>query len=379
MRYLKICFNMFLLLFSYLIPKSEKYVIVGGWYGKRYADNSKGIFLYLNKNKQKLGLKKVYWYTKDEEIYNRLRKEGFDVLKGYSLKAIFWHMRSKTHFIDQNPHDILGFLSIRCHRINLWHGLPLKKIGYQTTGEDKKISFIDKIASGGFWADQFVLATSDLGAKLLSQAMGISKEKCVIASYPRTEGLFKDEAKKIHHNIFNVFYLPTLRNKRERNPFLDMDLEKINDLFAKNGIMFQLKPHPASIGDWSFLQKFSNFQILNASTDVYDILAETDLLITDYSSVYFDYMLTGKALLFFPYDYEEYLNDDRGFNLPFETYTPGEKVYTVRELIDSIVKIKENYSKYQKKYENQYAYVNDKVNLYHNHPNYKPIIDIILK
>ena len=209
--------------------------------------------------------------------------------------------------------------------------------------------------------------------------MGIDKKDCIIASYPRTENLFNKNAKKINYHTFNIFYLPTLRGKKERNPFLDVDLVRLNETFSDNNIMFLLKPHPASIGEWAFMQGLSNFQILDASTDVYDILITTDLLITDYSSVHFDYMLTGKAILFFPYDYEEYINDDRGFNLPYDTFTPGEKVYTVDELVKMIIKIKGNYSVYQNQYEEQYSYINSLVNQYRDEPNYQSIINIILK
>lgn len=377
MRILKIVFNVVLTILSFLVPKSKKYIIVGGWYGKRYADNSKAIYVFLNNNKEKLGIKRVIWITKSDDIYKLLKNKNLDVVKGYSISAIFWHLRSKTHIIDQNPHDILGFLSVRCNRINLWHGFPLKRIGNLITNSEKKVSFWDKLASGGFWADQTLLATSEMGAELLSRAMGIKREKCVIASYPRTCNLFKDYSKKINSDIFRVLYLPTLRDRKERNPILDSDLTNINIKLKENNIVFLLKPHPASIGDWSFINDLSNFQILKPSEDIYNILEITDLLITDYSSVHFDYMLTGKALLFFPYDYEDYISKDRGFNLPYDEFTPGAKVYKVNDLIEGIVKIKLDYAGYQKQYRNQYRYINDLVNKYQEKPDYRELLDII--
>ena len=377
MNYIKIFFNLTLTIVSFLIPKSPKYVIVGGWYGKRYADNSKAIYEYLNQCKEKIGLKRIFWYTNDKNIYRQLKTAGQDVLIGITPKSIFYHLRSKTHIIDQNPHDILGFLSVRCNRINLWHGFPLKKIGNLITGNSKKYSFVDKISSGGCWLDQYVLATSELCRDLLSEAMGIRKENCIIASYPRTEILFSAYAKSRSKESFSVFYLPTLRGKKERNPLLDADLLAINKAFHNNGITFQMKPHPASIGEWKSIDNLSNFKILNACEDVYNVLSNTDLLITDYSSVHFDYMLTGKALMFFPYDYTEYVTTDRGFNLPYDQYTPGDKVYTVEEMVAKILEIKNNYREYQKKYEKNYIFVNEQVNQYQEIPNYDSIIEIL--
>lgn len=378
MRYMKIFFNFIIFLVSFLIPKSSKYVIVGGWYGKRYADNSKGIYEYLNAHKTEFGLKRVFWYTNDEEIYKELKDKGLDVLIGFSVKSAFYHFRSKTHFIDQTPRDILGFLSVRCTRINMWHGLPLKKIGHLISGRNAKFSFWDKMASGGCWLDQYILATSDLACNLLTKAMGIDKEKCIIASYPRTNLLYSIKAKKKNQDKLFVFYLPTLRDKKERNPLLDVDLADLNSVFNKNDIIFQLKPHPASIGDWASLASLSNFRVLDSSVDVYDILVNTDLLITDYSSVYFDYMLTGKAILFFPYDYNEYIAKDRGFNLPYNQFTPGDKVFSIEKLVSKIIEIRNDYMTYQKKHLKKYSYVNEQVNQYRETPNYIPIINVML-
>lgn len=371
-------FNLIIFLISFLIPKSNKYVIVGGWYGKRYADNSRGIYEYLNAHKIELGLKKVIWYTNDDAIYNTLRSKGLDVLKGLNAKSVFYHLRSKTHFIDQTPHDILGFLSVRCTRINMWHGIPIKKVGNLIEGKEVTISFWDKVASGGCWLDQYVLATSDMASNILTRVMGIKQEKCIIASYPRTNLLYSKEAKSINQDSFSVFYLPTFREKEERNPILDTDLEVMNKIFATERIIFQLKPHPASNSDWTVVNGLSNFKILDASIDVYDSLVNTDLLITDYSSVYFDYILTGKAIVFFPYDYEEYITNDRGLILPYDKYTPGDKIYTVENLVSKIIEIKNDYLSYQEKYLNKYTFVNNQINKYYEVPNYMPIIDVIL-
>lgn len=127
---LKILFNILLSILSAVIPKSKKYVVVGGWYGKRYADNSRYMYEYLCSHKKELGISNVFWYTRSERIRDDLLNQGKEVLFGYSIKSIYWHLRSKVHIIDQNPRDILGFLSVGCIRINLWHGTPLKRFGY---------------------------------------------------------------------------------------------------------------------------------------------------------------------------------------------------------------------------------------------------------
>jgi len=377
MMIFKLIFNCFLTLVSFLIPKSKQYVIVGGWYGERYADNSKGIYMYLNTHKKQLGLKRIFWYTKNEKIYKELSAKNMDVLMGIGFKSIYYHLRSKTHIIDQNPHDILGFLSVRCVRLNLWHGFPLKKIGYLITNEVSNVNFWRKFSSGGFWRDHYLLATSELSRELLSRAMGISKDKCIIASYPRTDELYNKSAKMVNKGEFYVLYLPTLRGKSEMNPLLNADLDKLNERFRKEHIYLSIKPHFASIGHWKSIKGYSNFKLLDAALDVYDLLGQVDLLITDYSSVHFDYLITGKALLFFPYDYEYYLNEDRGFSVSYDDYTPGEKVYNVDELINKIGYIKNNYDTYKTKYEKQYQWVDKQVNMCRKKADYEMIINLV--
>ena len=82
MKLLKIIFNILLLIVTLIVPKSKKYIVIGGWEGKRFADNSKGMFEYLTENMDSLGLVRVFWYTNDKKIYQQLREKGYDVFFG---------------------------------------------------------------------------------------------------------------------------------------------------------------------------------------------------------------------------------------------------------------------------------------------------------
>ncbi|WP_170239544.1 CDP-glycerol glycerophosphotransferase family protein [Streptococcus suis] len=378
-RFLKFIFNICIFIISFAIPKSNKYVVVGGWEGKRFADNSRGLFEYLNSNKEKIGLERIFWYTNSQSIYNQLKIQGYDVLYGLNLKSIFWHLRSGVHFIDQNPRDILGYLSIRATRINLWHGVPLKKIGVDTNPNYRNgRKTWRKWTSAGFWTDQYVLATSEFAKRLLVHAMDISEDKGIVASYPRNEKLYYNKVRKISkYDVMNVYYLPTYRANRDKNPILYEDMSYLNDQLKKNNIFLKIKPHFASISDWEIVEKYSNIQLLDAELDVYDGLLETDLLITDYSSVYFDFLLTDKPILFYPYDLEHYRDLERGFTMSYEDHTPGTKVYSYGELLSSLLRIKSDYIGYQKEYEIFYQSIKKKMNLFTEEPNYYEILKFL--
>lgn len=379
MKVLKILINFIIFFISLFIPKSCKYIVIGGWYGKRYADNSKGMFEYLDDNKDELGLKKVFWHTKSKGIYNELKSQGKDVLYGMSWRSIWWHFRSKVHMIDDTTHDILGFLSVRCIRIDLWHGVPIKTFGYMQKGHEgpsKGIrKFIDYLSSGGYWDDRLVLATSEFTRNLLSKAKNQPKDKFIIASYPRNIHLYDKETRLMNNRI--AFYLPTFRNNSNRNPVIQIDFVALNEMLKLHNIHFWVKPHFADISDWEKKGSFSNIKILRAQDNVYDWLHKTELLITDYSSVFYDFLLTGHPVLFFPYDYEYYMTEDRGFVLPYNENTPGDKVYDTKELFNSIVYIFDNTSEYLSKYDDSYNKILNKTNKFTQKPNFDSLLKAI--
>jgi CDP-glycerol glycerophosphotransferase len=75
-----------------------------------------------------------------------------------------------------------------------------------------------------------------------------------------------------------------------------------------------------------------NILVVDSQTDPYPLLQLSDSLITDYSSIYFDFLLTKKPIIFFPYDYEEYLVESRELYFDYEKYTPGVKVKSMKDL-----------------------------------------------
>lgn len=378
MQLSKILVNIFITVISFLIPKSKEYIVVGGWYGKRFADNSRACYEYLQSNKQELGIKRVFWYTNSNEIFEELQCQGSDVLKGLNVKSIYWHFRAGIHIIDCSTHDILGFLSVRSIRIDLWHGTPLKNVGYLINGVEppkgiKKI--ISFLASGGYWDRRYVLAPSPFVRNLLSKIKGIDEERFFISSYPRNNTLYYTN--KLSEREYIVFYLPTFRSNGKQNPILSYDFNKLNQIFSLKGIKFIVKPHFADIANWEDKGNYTNITIVDRKVDVYDQLLDTNLLVTDYSSVYYDFMITRRPVLFYPYDYEYYETSDRGFTVPYNEYTAGDKVYSSDELIKKILEIKEYENEYINKYSKQYEKILKETNAYTDRPNYLEMFRIM--
>jgi len=214
----------------------------------------------------------------------------------------------------------------------------------------------------------YVLSSSNLYEVLMSSCIGIPKEKFIRTGFPRNDMLFTADNKSreivsnyFGNDIFNdetkiIFYLPTFRighkgNKiegklREGNifGFEDVDYNKIDKWLRDNNYVLLSKLHPMeenlvsgkSINVGERMKLIDSRWLTNIDKDLYKLLSISDMLITDYSSVYFDYLLLDKPLIFIQNDLEEYRRS-RGILLePYESWTPGYKVSTCTEFIKAL-------------------------------------------
>jgi CDP-glycerol glycerophosphotransferase len=364
---------------SIFIPKSTKIFLVGGWFGQRFADNSKYFFLYSHKNKNKLGIDRVIWITRNPEVKKELQENGFEAYMAWSLKSIWYHFRAGIHVIDQCPFDINHFFSVRSKRINLWHGFPLKKVGsfmkpYTESKWQKKhyLQIFLSLFSSGCWGNFFVLGTSEFAAEIQGQVFNVPKERRLISCYPRNyEAVLErpikytsrieepflqkiEQAKKNGSRI--IAYLPTFRDKAKTLMFGTHQPEEIRsiiDFFEIKNIVIVAKFHFAENGGiFGNLAQHELFLNLPSAADVYTFISEFDLLITDYSSIYYDFLLWSKPIVFFPYDLEYYRDHDRGLIFDYDEYTPGPKVFNIDELKELL---SHDFEAIEKQYKAQYG------------------------
>lgn len=375
--------NFFILLLTFLVPKSDKIIIIGGWFGKRFADNSKYFFLNVFTNSEKLNIDKVIWITRDDNIKNELRNNGFLAYKAASFIGIWYHFRAKYHVIDQTLTDINPFFSVRSKRINLWHGFPMKNIGvFMKENRDRKPPyksikwFLNKVTFKGFWFDYYLLATSEYSGGIIGKAFEINNDRIIISGYPRNySAIYENSYSYITTNEQNYYsdiinfinkgykiigYFPTFRDKRETLIFGSTDINELNqflDFCEQAKIKIVGKFHFAGKNDkFGEIKDHEAFINLPSEADVYTFLSQIDILITDYSSIYYDFLLWKKPIIFFPYDLEYFKNEDRGFIYDYDEFTPGDKVFNCTELkgiledgVDSYTEV--YFSKYNDKAE----------------------------
>lgn len=250
-----------------------------------------------------------------------------DTFKAVSnIKGLFVFLRSKYVFYYNGKIPIKPANGQTI--VNLWHGIPLKKIGKML---DSKIDL--DFAT-------LYLAPSVYTGTLMQQAFGCDESKILINGLPRCDLLFKAPSAPSACKLLGyphcsrlIGWMPTFRNAsvssvydsdlKERSstglPLLhdESALDECNKLLKQHGVLLWIKLHPSETG-FPENNKYSNILIqtdaefLKLNTDYYCLLGSCEALISDYSSVYFDYLLLDRPLGFAVEDIESY-TQNRGF------------------------------------------------------------------
>ena len=229
--------------------------------------------------------------------------------------------------------------------INLWHGVPLKKIALLDPNLKKaaRICF-KKIFSENYTC---ILTTSHELIPLMARSFAVSEDKIKVWGQPRNDGLFqKNDCRKILGQLFpdlpeytkTVLYAPTFRDYGQVQlfPFKDFDQEQLEAFLEEKNMLLFIRTHVAEQGSAApYLGKRIRFLGNEQAEDVTGILNIFDCLITDYSSIYIDYLLTDKPMIFLPYDRQQYL-DGRGMNFDYDDVTPGPKPETFNDFLDAL-------------------------------------------
>lgn len=253
--------------------------------------------------------------------------------------------------------------------IQLWHGMGPKPVGYMNKFRSK---FGEALHND--WKRLDAICTySQFSNLLLSACYGIPIEKFHITGVPRNDFLFHSNGRELLVDIMNIneshkiiLYAPTFREnifgtKSGSNTAYiynmdGIDLNEFDNFLGINYGTLVIKLHPRDIEECS--QKINglknikilhDIQLYERDLDLYEVLNGVDILITDYSSMYTDYLLLDRPILFTPLDIEKY-DEDFGFLFePYDFWTPGEKVYNYDELKLSIKNILDGKDEYKDK------------------------------
>ena len=339
-----------LYLISFIVPKNKNVWLFGAGHD-RYAENAKALFEYCSDHNKE---NQFIWITGSRKVYNALKSKGYRAELRWSLRGIYYGLTARYYFYNLYINDINFYTSGNTIAVNLWHGIPLKKIefdikqGAQSRIFNSKLSPIYHFFKPFiFKKPDYVLSTSAITSNIFASAFRIPVNRCLELGYPRCDVFYKNTLPVNTENQKTIIYMPTWRN--DDTNFLDEafpDFETLNSTLQKNDLRLYIKLHPNTE---TVNQEYTNIFFINPHTDIYDFLPNSDLLITDYSSIYFDYLLLDKEIVFYPFDYEKYINTDREFYFDYDALTPGETVYKFKHLIQVLNNLENlNYNKARK-------------------------------
>lgn len=344
-----------LYLLSYIMPRNKKIWVLGSTFGYRFADNPKYFYLYLHQHMR--DEVRPIWISRDKAIVQMLRQKDYEAYYLKSFKGVWYCLRAKVYLYDNYSKDISFTLSGGATKINLWHGIPLKKI--QKDNKFDKVrnprNKLEKIR----WSlrrmsdekpSDYVLTTSNFLEPIFSSAF--NTKNTLVCGYPRNDFLISnnidiimtDDEKHTCNVIENkvkdnkiILYMPTFRDG-EHKFFEVISITKFEAFLRKNHFVFFVKLHPKSKLNDRFMEiQSENIRIINPEQDPYPLLKVVDVLVTDYSSIYFDFLFTNKPIIFFPYDLEEYLMESREMYFDYDEFTPGRKVFVQDELENALI------------------------------------------
>lgn len=342
-------------LFSFLVPRNKSSLAFGS-YRSGFSDNSKYLFLYLYRTHPELN---IYWLSRNRQTIKHIRSLGLSAYWIYSPIGIWKALRAKYWFYNTYSSEIMFFLSGGATLINLWHGVGLKRCEFNINREGLLADrYVRRTFKERFYHPQafqrptYVLSSTNFQSEMFASAFRVSVEQCMNVGYPRNQILLKSkeeirafilryEPKQTQQLVdilalYNLvyIYMPTWRDSQRDVFQVNIDLECISKILKEQNAVLLLKPHMMTVVDK--LYNADNIILVDKDIDIYCVLPYTDVLITDYSSVLYDYLLIpDKQVILYLYDYTDYINM-RDFYYPFDENVIGKRVETFNELAKTI-------------------------------------------
>jgi CDP-glycerol glycerophosphotransferase len=355
---------------SLLIPKKKDRIVFIGRQNDLFIDNAKHFFLFLVGSAAPKPDAVFLVFSK--QSLTTLVTANLPALKYPGIKSIYYLLTANLVIVDSAEWISCSKfqLAFGSRVIQLWHGAPLKQIElplyHQRTAKYplllRSLFNAYKFVTGRHAAVELVVSTSPFFTEKAFRP-AFRARHFVDTGYPRNDSLFADtEMAKLSSPIFIntdprtiretmarrnagtkvILYAPTFR-KELADPFSTgvLDLNRLDAFSRNNNLFFVLKLHPV-MACQATGGRFSNIAVYNATGDIYPILSLFDVLITDYSSIFFDFLLLDRPLIFYPYDYEEYISNDRPLLFDYKQMAPGTICGTQDEIEDALLHLAED-------------------------------------
>ena len=374
---------------AYFIPVKKNMVIFESSNGRNYTGNPRYIYEeILNKNlENKL---ECIWIFQDidTKIPGNAKK-----VKRSRLKYLYYTLRSEFWVFDSR-HQYYLKKQDKTKYIQTWHGTPLKKLGldmdYLNMSGNTNIEGYKKAFKNNTRVWDYLISQNNYSSEIFRRAFAFDGEILEIG-YPRNDILInknnEEDINKIKDKLNIpkdkkiILYAPTWRDdeyydKGKYKFTTEMDFDKMYE---------ELKDDYTLIVKFHYLvkeninwEKYTDFVIeCDADWDIQELYLISDIMITDYSSVMFDYAILKRPMIFFAYDLENYKKTLRDFYFDMVTDVPGPIIEDSQDLVYYLKNI--DIDKYNEEYSEKYKKFNEKFNQFDKGTACKEVINLMLK
>ena len=385
------------LLFSRIYSRRRKNLwVFGEWFGRRCCDNCLYFANYIAQNHPEISL---IWSTHPGTDVSRLDK-SITVVENDSEKARGFYLHAGVVIINEDLCDITQedtyFYFGRAFVLNLWHGAPWKKIARASLPpivgnflRKAYIATINRLRQN----DSFLVTSNDF-ADIVVQNFGIRKENIIRGGYPRNSDFYHPErVREIRRGVLNkleslslggrlegcrlIAYMPTFRDHTGKVfSFKSVASDKrLNEILETYNAIIVQKGHFVSEerrkGLWPGDEEPDEELVTGTEgnetkttriieiddVSAAELLAAADILITDYSSCFFDFLLLNRPIIHFLYDYDYYAGEDRGLLYKKEDIVCGDSPQTFHDLLEALdqnLNMPDKYSELRKQRRRKY-------------------------
>jgi CDP-glycerol glycerophosphotransferase len=316
-------------------------VLFDSYTGKQYSDSPRAIHQELVRRGVEL---EHLWVVRDAQVAVP------DSARPVRLWGSEWYEAlARSRYVVTNAH-LPAWFRRREGQVVLqtWHGTPLKRIGFDI--EDVQFAnagYLDKVAQEvRNWS--YLVSPNRFSTPILRRAFRYDGE-VIEAGYPRNDVLRGPDRDLIGEQVRRrlglppgkrtILYAPTWRDDSYYGPGkykldLRIDLGRAAAALGDDYVLL-IRPHPNVVDTVpetadGFVRDVADYP------DIAELFLAADVLLTDYSSLMFDYANTGRPMLFFTYDLEHYRDELRGFYFDFEEQAPGPLLRTSDEVIEAL-------------------------------------------
>lgn len=308
--------------------------------------------------------------------FHMLRKDERDqVTKQGKLLGMFsffflkpYHMATASYILQDNVFLPMAYIKFpkAVQVVQLWHGTgTIKKFG-QSVNEGE----LGRLEQAANQTITHLIVNGKATREIYREAFGVEDSKVYELGLPRTDVLFQEEScnslKKEFYQKYPelegkrlVLYAPTFRDEEVNHPRLAFDLENLVRNLPED-MYLGLKLHPFVARSFHGIELPEKLKErvydLSFEADTNQLLLVADILVTDYSSIIFEYCVLRKPMLFYAYDYKEFKQHQRGFYEDYESFVPGDIAYTQEELIQNLRNDSYDLSRIDQFIQEQYRY-----------------------